>query len=93
MAVSRKAEKTCPKCGFTGNVLKQFGTRKNPNEEDIPQSWCNLCRRGKERVVIPTARYAIIRLYKATFGTKGKHPSALTSEAMRAKLEATLNGC
>jgi hypothetical protein len=42
----------CPKCGTSAtgmrSVRELFSTRRNAQEEVIPQSWCKSCRNGKK---------------------------------------------
>jgi hypothetical protein len=40
----RSVEKTCPRCGHTGDLVRDFGFRKMQGERR-PQSWCRECRK------------------------------------------------
>ncbi len=48
---------TCPKCGHHGKIEADFGTRVMRGSV-WPQSWCRLCRGGKDLKALRAAGWA-----------------------------------
>ncbi|MBX5481107.1 MAG: hypothetical protein IRZ16_04545 [Myxococcaceae bacterium] len=59
---------TCPRCGHSGPVDRDFGTRK-VNGEVRPQSWCRSCRAETTRAKAPRRDVQVLEL---DFGAAGQ---------------------